>query len=178
MDSTNPKPCDSSMEASASQGVKRPATEAIPSPPHKVQILPINLQSDKHDSLKDAIEAEERKSDDDTKKKQYPTYEAFKKAKKWEMVDVYLEKNKKCSENLKKLLEDDSDSVKELIDENKTTCTNVTVCTESDNVLTLTPAPISNDEAKADGQFSERRKKKMYAILLSYSGKGYLGMQM
>ena len=42
--------------------------------------------------------------------------------------------------------------------------------------IQLDPMPVDDREDSGPNEFI-RRKKKKYAVLISYSGKGYLGMQ-
>ena len=95
---------------------------------------------------------------------------------KYDLMNENVKEGKQALKALQKLMDD---SKIKLSDD--TTIKGPAIVTHLDSpALEINPKPVNPSEEMDlnDGFFVEKRKKRMFAILISYSGKGYHGLQM
>ena len=136
------------------------------SPPAKVKVLPFSAS------------CEETKSEETQKIHKYASFEEFKKAMKHKKANEAAAQLAVSENKLKQMLATAGKKWEDL-DANSVN-DGVTISHDSSKVIPLKPSfdVDNNEENGISDMHKERRKKRMFALLLSYSGKGYLGMQM
>ena len=101
-----------------------------------------------------------------------------KKYERWDKEKTcQMQQTKICDKNLEKMMANYSEEEAFLASDQTTLKGGALLANKNTVPLDIQPQPDLAGVEKEDGLILEKKKRRMYAMLMSYSGKDYLGMQ-